>query len=149
MEEDTQRFQTVELERPAPPPGRPPSPVNDVWPWLALLGILAVAGLLVWLFFFRGHQHTKHVVPAVVAKDEEPDEEPRHGEQREQPEPRPDVVDEGPGGRSRRRGRPHLFLPDRLVLRRVDSPELLGIFGIAHIHIMPAQDFMTRGIFYS
>jgi eukaryotic-like serine/threonine-protein kinase len=66
VEEDTQRFQTAELERPAPPPGRPPSPVNDVWPWLALLGILAVAGLLVWLFFFRGHHHAKQVVPAVV-----------------------------------------------------------------------------------
>ena len=69
VEEDTQSFQTVELERsapPPPPPGPPPSIIADVWPWLALLGILAVAGLLVWLFVFNDRHHTKRVVPAVV-----------------------------------------------------------------------------------
>lgn len=69
MEEDTQRFQTAELERPAPPPppaGPPPSVLADVWPWLLLLAVLALAGLLVWLFVFHHRHHTKHVVPAVV-----------------------------------------------------------------------------------
>ena len=67
VEEDTQSFQTAELERPPPPPpGPPPSVIADVWPWLALLGILALAGLLVWLFVFHNRHHTKHVVPAVV-----------------------------------------------------------------------------------
>jgi eukaryotic-like serine/threonine-protein kinase len=67
VEEDTQRFQSVELDRPPPPPaGPPPSVLADVWPWLALLGVLALAGLLVWLFVFRDRHHTKHVVPAVV-----------------------------------------------------------------------------------
>lgn len=71
-EDDTQGFRTAELERerpeppPGPPPGPPPSAVDDVWPWLALLLLLAVAGLLVWLFVFRGHHHAKRVVPAVV-----------------------------------------------------------------------------------
>jgi beta-lactam-binding protein with PASTA domain len=36
-----------------------------VWPWLALLGILAVVGLLLWLFVFRGHHH-QPIVPGVV-----------------------------------------------------------------------------------
>jgi eukaryotic-like serine/threonine-protein kinase len=69
VEEDTQSFQTAELERPAPPPpppGPPPSLLADVWPWLALLGILAVGGLVVWLVVFNHRHHTKHVVPAVV-----------------------------------------------------------------------------------
>ena len=69
VEEDTQSFQTAELERsapPPPPPGPPPSILADVWPWLALLGILAAAGLVVWLFVFNDRHHTKHVVPAVV-----------------------------------------------------------------------------------
>ena len=68
MEEDTQRFQTAELERPAPPPpaGPPPSVLADVWPWLVVLAVLALAGLLVWLFVFHNRHHTKHVVPAVV-----------------------------------------------------------------------------------
>jgi serine/threonine-protein kinase len=74
VEEDTQRFQTTELERPAPPPpppGRPPSILADVWPWLALLAVLAVAGLLVWLFIFNHRHHTKHVVPAVVGLEQQ------------------------------------------------------------------------------
>jgi eukaryotic-like serine/threonine-protein kinase len=69
VEEDTQRFQTAELERPGPPPpppGRPPSILADVGPWLALLAVLALAGLVVWLFIFNNRHHTKHVVPAVV-----------------------------------------------------------------------------------
>jgi len=71
MEQDTQSFDAVDPAGPAPPGGppngRPPRALaDDVWPWLALLGILAVAGLLVWLFVLRGHHHKSHVVPAVV-----------------------------------------------------------------------------------
>jgi beta-lactam-binding protein with PASTA domain len=47
-----------------PPPG-PPPPGRDVWPWLAALGILAIAGLLLWLFVFRDTSKGK-IVPAVV-----------------------------------------------------------------------------------
>jgi serine/threonine-protein kinase len=76
-EDDTQAFQAVDTQRheaiaeervAAPPPSGPPPRAlfDDVWPWLALLGILAVAGLLVWLFVVRGNHHAKHVVPAVV-----------------------------------------------------------------------------------
>jgi serine/threonine-protein kinase len=63
------------VPRPAPaappPPGGPaPAPpgllLEDVWPWLALLGILVVAGLLVWLFVFHDRGHKGTVVPAVV-----------------------------------------------------------------------------------
>jgi beta-lactam-binding protein with PASTA domain len=53
----------------APPPadaGVPPRLIQDVWPWLALLGILAIAALLVWLFAFRGNDNKGHVVPRVV-----------------------------------------------------------------------------------
>jgi beta-lactam-binding protein with PASTA domain len=64
VEGDTQELQTV---GPGPPPGPPPRAlVDDIWPWLALLGLLAVAGLLVWLFVFRGHHHKSQVVPSVV-----------------------------------------------------------------------------------
>jgi len=74
VEEDTQSFQVVDTEEheavvtgpPRPPAGPPPSVLADVWPWLALLGVLALAGLLVWLFVFHNRHHTKHVVPAVV-----------------------------------------------------------------------------------
>jgi serine/threonine-protein kinase len=52
-----------------PPEGGPPPPVvppgRGVWPWLAALGILAIAGLLLWLFVFRDASKGK-VVPAVV-----------------------------------------------------------------------------------
>jgi len=70
--DDTQSFQTVDPEAPppaAPPPqrsGPPPGLIDDVWPWLGLLALLAVAGLLVWLFLFRGNHHESHVVPAVA-----------------------------------------------------------------------------------
>lgn len=40
--------------------------LRDAAPWLALLGILAVAGLLVWLFVFRDRNDKGPVVPAVV-----------------------------------------------------------------------------------
>jgi eukaryotic-like serine/threonine-protein kinase len=71
VENDTQAFEPVGPGGPpppsAPPNGRPPRALaDDVWPWLALLGILAVAGLLVWLFVLRGHHHKSQVVPAVV-----------------------------------------------------------------------------------
>ena len=52
-----------------PPPGQgvPPRLVRDVWPWLAVLGVLAVAGLLVWLFVLNEDSSNKgKVVPAVV-----------------------------------------------------------------------------------
>jgi eukaryotic-like serine/threonine-protein kinase len=66
VENDTQAFEPVGPGGPPPPNGPPPRALaDDVWPWLALLGILAVAGLLVWLFVFRGH-HKSQVVPAVV-----------------------------------------------------------------------------------
>jgi serine/threonine-protein kinase len=59
---------------PAPPPGPPPPPppglFADVGPWLATLGILVVAALLVWLFVFRGHGHP-HTVPAVVGMQQQ------------------------------------------------------------------------------
>ena len=48
-----------------PPPAPPPGLIRDVGPWLALLGLLAAAGLLVWLFVLRDRHH-QHVVPAVV-----------------------------------------------------------------------------------
>lgn len=66
MEHDTESF---EPPPPAgPPPGAPPprALLDDMWPWLALLGILAVAALLVWLFVFRGHHHAQQTVPSVV-----------------------------------------------------------------------------------
>ncbi|MEN3343257.1 MAG: eukaryotic-like serine/threonine-protein kinase [Actinomycetota bacterium] len=56
---------------PGAPPGRPPPPgppramLADAWPWLALLGLLALAALLVWLFVIRDKDH-QPVVPAVV-----------------------------------------------------------------------------------
>ena len=67
VENDTQAFEPVGPAGPPPPNGRPPRALaDDVWPWLALLGVLAVVGLLVWLFVLRGHHHKSHVVPAVV-----------------------------------------------------------------------------------
>jgi serine/threonine-protein kinase len=36
-----------------------------MWPWLGLLALLAVAGLLLWLFVFRGNNH-QPIVPGVV-----------------------------------------------------------------------------------
>jgi beta-lactam-binding protein with PASTA domain len=67
VEQDTQAFEPVDPAGPSPPAGPPPRALaDDVWPWLALLGILAVAALLVWLFVFRGHHHKHQVVPGVV-----------------------------------------------------------------------------------
>jgi eukaryotic-like serine/threonine-protein kinase len=70
VEEDTRSFQTAELERAqqAPPPPGPPPPgsFGDIGPWLALLGIVVVGGLLVWFLVFHHRHHAKHVVPAVV-----------------------------------------------------------------------------------
>lgn len=52
---------------PVPPPGRPPRALAaDVWPWLGLLALLAVAGLLVWLFVLRDRSAGAKTVPAVV-----------------------------------------------------------------------------------
>jgi beta-lactam-binding protein with PASTA domain len=66
--DDTQSFRTVEVEETPPPPTGPPprALLDDVWPWLAALGLLAVAALLVWLFVFRDSGGTKRTVPAVV-----------------------------------------------------------------------------------
>jgi beta-lactam-binding protein with PASTA domain len=62
MTDITESFEPV----PPPPPPQPPrSPMDDAWPWLALLGVLALAGVLVWLFVFRSSDHTK-AMPSVV-----------------------------------------------------------------------------------
>jgi beta-lactam-binding protein with PASTA domain len=55
-----------------PPPPGPPPPflARDVWPWLALLVLAAVAGL-VWLFVFHNRHHHPPVVPAVVGMRQE------------------------------------------------------------------------------
>jgi beta-lactam-binding protein with PASTA domain len=78
VDEDTQAFQVVDTERheavapaPRPPVGRPPSFAADIWPWLLLLVLLAVAGFVVWFFVFHHRHHTKHVVPAVVGLHQE------------------------------------------------------------------------------
>lgn len=49
-----------------PPPARPPLLVADVARWLAILGIVVVAGLLVWVFLVRDRGHGGKIVPAVV-----------------------------------------------------------------------------------
>jgi beta-lactam-binding protein with PASTA domain len=82
----TQSFEAVEppppppaappRERPAgPPPGPPPGPpralLNDVWPWLALLLLVVVGGLLVWLFVLRGGNSKADTVPAVVGMQQQ------------------------------------------------------------------------------
>ena len=57
-----------------PPPGDPEVPprlARDVWPWLALLGILAVAALLVWLFVLNRDSSKGKVVPAVVGMQQQ------------------------------------------------------------------------------
>jgi beta-lactam-binding protein with PASTA domain len=64
---------------PVPPPGTPPPPdagppgflARDVWPWLAALGILVVAGLLVWILVLRDNGNNGKVVPAVVGMQQQ------------------------------------------------------------------------------
>jgi beta-lactam-binding protein with PASTA domain len=67
--EDTQITQEHEVPG-APPPGPPPPPglFADVGPWLAVFGLVVLAGLAVW--FFVLHQRGNHgkVVPAVVGQ---------------------------------------------------------------------------------
>jgi eukaryotic-like serine/threonine-protein kinase len=61
---------TQRVPPPAAPPPPPPAPpgfvLRDAWPWLALLGVIAVAGLLVWLFVLRDRNDKGPLVPAVV-----------------------------------------------------------------------------------
>jgi beta-lactam-binding protein with PASTA domain len=69
--EDTQAHAAISeetvVEEPPPPSGPPPRAViDDIWPWLALLAGLAIAGLLVWLFVLRDDNSSKQTVPAVV-----------------------------------------------------------------------------------
>lgn len=67
LPEDTQSRPAVPPRRRARPPATPPPGLlRDVWPWLALLGVLAVAGLLVWLFVLNRDSGGGTVVPAVV-----------------------------------------------------------------------------------
>jgi beta-lactam-binding protein with PASTA domain len=68
IRDETEITQSFEPPPPVPPPdARPPRFVlRDVGPWLALLGILAVAGLLAWIFVLRDRNSHKPVVPAVV-----------------------------------------------------------------------------------
>ena len=58
---------------PTPPPGgRPPRFLaDDVWPWLAALGILVFAGLLVWIFVLRDNGNGGKIVPAVVGMQQQ------------------------------------------------------------------------------
>src|SRR5256714_13560639 len=62
----TQKVPPPQAGRPPPPPEPPGFVLQDAWPWLALLGILAVAGLLVWLIVLRDRNDKGPVVPAVV-----------------------------------------------------------------------------------
>jgi beta-lactam-binding protein with PASTA domain len=69
MPDETEITQDVPPPQAAPPPPPPAPPgfvLRDAWPWLALLGILAVAGLLVWLFVLRDRNDKGPLVPAVV-----------------------------------------------------------------------------------
>jgi serine/threonine-protein kinase len=65
--EDTAEFHAVEPGPPpvaAPPPAPPPARmVENVWPWLLLVALVA-AGILIWLFLIRGND--KGTVPRVV-----------------------------------------------------------------------------------
>jgi serine/threonine-protein kinase len=60
-----------EASVPPPDPALPPRLARDVWPWLALLGILAVAALLVWLFVLNRDSSKGKVVPAVVGMQQQ------------------------------------------------------------------------------
>jgi len=57
----------------APPPaGRPPGfVIADIWPWLGLLGVVVLAGLLVWLFVLRDRSHSTSRVPGVVGMQQQ------------------------------------------------------------------------------
>jgi serine/threonine-protein kinase len=56
----------------SPPEPTPPRfPGDDVWPWLAALGIVVVAGLLVWIFVLRDDGNKGKVVPAVVGMQQQ------------------------------------------------------------------------------
>jgi serine/threonine-protein kinase len=68
--EDTAEFRAPETPPPAapPPPAPPPARfVENPWPWLLLVGLVA-AGIVVWLFLFRGND--KATVPRVVGLPE-------------------------------------------------------------------------------
>ncbi|MES1246646.1 MAG: PASTA domain-containing protein [Actinomycetota bacterium] len=66
LDDDTHAYEPVDPGAP-PPAGPPPNAwVQDVWPWLALFGVLVAGGLLVWLFVLRDRHHARQVVPAVV-----------------------------------------------------------------------------------
>jgi serine/threonine-protein kinase len=59
------------------PSSTPPEPTpprflgDDVWPWLAALGIVVVAGLLVWIFVLRDDGNKGKIVPAVVGMQQQ------------------------------------------------------------------------------
>lgn len=69
--EDTAEHYAVEEAPPpvAPPPPAPPPPrlVENPWPWLVLVGVVA-AGIVVWLLLIRGSD--KATVPRVVGLPE-------------------------------------------------------------------------------
>jgi eukaryotic-like serine/threonine-protein kinase len=57
---------------PSPPEPTPPRVLgDDVWPWLAALGIVVVAGLLVWIFVLRDNGNKGKVVPAIVGMQQQ------------------------------------------------------------------------------
>ena len=59
-----------------PPPGGPPPPAGpppeeaerDLWPWLLVLLLLVIAGILLAYFLTRGGGHKTHTVPAVAGQ---------------------------------------------------------------------------------
>ena len=75
LPEDTQAHEAVG----PPPPGAPPPPdarvpprlLADAWPWLAALGVLAVAALLVWLFVLNDDASKGQIVPGVVGMQQQ------------------------------------------------------------------------------
>ena len=70
--EDTRAHEVL-----APPPGAPPDPgvpprsARDMWPWLAVLGVVAVAGVVVWLFVLNGDSGGGQAVPTVVGMQQQ------------------------------------------------------------------------------
>lgn len=85
MPEETEITQNIPPGEAPPPPGPPPPPpvapppgprppgfaFRDVGPWLGLLAVLAVAGLLVWLFVLRDRGNKGPTVPAVVGMQQQ------------------------------------------------------------------------------